>query len=265
MKKLLFLVFISFFLGCDFLEEKGSVLVQVGESRLTLQKIQGKVPGWDSLSVEQQSEFLKTWVDEELLYQAALQQKLDKRQDVASTIERAKRKIVIDYLVNELTDSITLSEKEVEQFYEENTDKFLYGKHLYSLAILSYPSWNLGDLYFRGKKDVVFETVPSSDYRVKKIENFENVEESPDTCLVKDLRTLKVGTLSGFKVCGNALKSMVVYHHQDSANVKPYSEVSKEAAVLLRLEKRKELMKKFRAEQKKKIAVFADWNPSSEK
>jgi hypothetical protein len=263
MKKLLFLVLISFFLGCDFLEEKGSVLVQVGESCLTLQKIQGKVPGWDSLSVEQQSEFLKTWVDEELLYQAALQQKLDKRQDVASTIERAKRKIVIDYLVNELTDSITLSEKEVEKFYEENTDKFLYGKHLYSLAILSYPSWNLGDLYFRGKKNTRFDRAPSADYRVRKIESFEMVTESPDSCLVEDLRSLQLGVLTNFKVCGNALKSVVLYAKEDSAATRPFENVKEEAAVLLRLEKRKQLMEKFRAEQKKKIAVFADWNPSA--
>ena len=263
MKKWLLVFCTLFFLGCDFLEEKGSMLVQVGESRLTLHSVREKVPNWDSLSVEQQSNFLKAWVDEELLYQAALQMKFHKRTDVAETIKHARRKIMIDYLVSDLTDSLIVSEKEAKDFYEEYPEKFLYGKHRFSIAILSYPNWKLGDLYFRGKKNTRFDRAPSADYRVRKIESFEMVTESPDSCLVEDLRSLQLGVLTNFKVCGNALKSVVLYAKEDSAATRPFENVKEEAAVLLRLEKRKQLMEKFRAEQKKKIAVFADWNPSA--
>lgn len=262
MKKIFLIISFYILLGCEFLEERENMLVQVGESRLTLSKIQEKIPGWDTLSIAQQSDFLKSWVDEELLYQAALQKKIDKKKNLAEKIERARRKIIIDYLVDELTDSITISEKEIEEYYTANPEKFLNGKHRYSVAIISYPSWKLGDLYFRGKKNTPFDKAPTSDYRVKEIENFEMITETPDSCLAKDLRDLPLGTLTGFKVCSKALKSIVVYDYQDSAAVKPLENVLDEAKVLLRFEKRKKIMQDFRAEQKKKIAVFADWDPS---
>lgn len=263
MKKFLMLLTATLLLGCEILEDRTDVLVQVGTSRLTLHSVREKIPSWDSLTAEQQANYLKSWVDEELLYQAALQKNIDKEKDVAEAIQQAGRKIVIERLVSDLTDTMQVREKEIRDFYLEHPEQFLNGVHRYSVAIISYPSWKLGDSYFRGKKNVTFDKLPVADYRVKKIENFEMVTESPDSCLVPDLRDLKEGVLTGFKVCNGALKSILVYDHQDSADVRPFEEVEENVIALLYLKKKKELMETFRSEQKKKIAVFSDWKSSN--
>lgn len=253
--------------ACDYIAERvadhGPAVVQVGESRLTHADLREMEPGWDSLSVDDQAKFLKSWVDEELLYQAAIASGVANDPVTARAVENAKRKIITTAYLSSINDSIRVSKEEIHAYYEQHPDQFIYGHHRWSGVILSYPKWDLGYEFFKAKKNEHFATAPKLDYRIKSIDAFENVLESPDSCLASDLRTVEMGALVGFKVCGRALKSMIVLAHEDSAAVRPFDDVAEEASIYARLEKRKARMDALRLDLKKKTPVFADWKPSA--
>lgn len=253
--------------GCDYIAERvaehGPAVVQVGKSRLTLADLREMIPSWDSLSTDEQAKQLKAWVDEELLYQAALDSKIDDNPDVAKAVENAKRKIITTAYLSAVNDSIKVSKEEVHAYYESHQQDFLRGRYRWTGVIVSYPKWDIGYEYFKAKKNERFTDAPKMDYRIKSIEPFENVLETPDSCLAADLRKVETGVLEGFKVCGRSLKSLIVLSFEDSAAVKPFDEVADEAMILTRLEKRKARMEDLRLELKKKTPVFADWKPSA--
>lgn len=264
-KVLLFLLAISL-VACDYIAERvaehGPAVVQVGKSRLTLADLHEIKPGWDTLAADEQAEFLKKWVDEELLYQAAVEAKIDVDPDIARAVEDAKRKIVTTAYLSAVNDSIRVSKEEAHTYYEQHPEQFLFGKYTWSGVVLAYPKWDVGYEFYKAKRNDRFSDAPKLDYRLKSVEPFENVSESPDTCLAPDLRNVEVGMLTSFKVCNRALRSIIVLSYQDSAAVKPFDEVSDEAFTYVRLEKRKARMEELRLELKKKNPVFADWKPS---
>lgn len=253
--------------GCDYIAERvaehGPAVVQVGKARLTLADLREMEPGWDTLAADDQAKFLKAWVDEELLYQAALESRIHENRDVSKAVESAKRKIITSAYLSAINDSIKVSKEEVHSYYETHREQFLRGRYTWTGVIISYPKWDVGYEFFKAKKNEHFTEAPKMDYRLKEIVPFENVLETPDSCLAEDLRVVETGALTGFKVCGRALKSLIVLSFEDSAAVKPYDEVAEEALIYARLEKRKARMEDLRLELKKKTPVFADWKPSA--
>ncbi len=252
--RLFFLCFLLFLVSCE--KSSDAVVLQVGESRLTRSELLKEIPEWDSLPNEAQMQYLTKYVEEELLYLAALEQKIDLQESVARKMEQVKRKILVSELLENLTDTLSVSSDEVKNFYTANPSLFINGRYLWSVAILSYPNWKAGDSYFRSKKKESFFKVPAADYRLKKVTVLDSLTESPDSCLVPDLRAAEVGKLTGFKVCNRELRSFVVLSMEDSAAVRPFESVKDDAAILVFNEKRKKIIEDYNKNLKQKVPVF---------
>ncbi len=258
--KLLVLFFTVFALfGCDFSWfTKDPVVVTVGDVKLKESDLRGKVDGWDTLSNREKIAWVEAWINEEVLYQEALNQGIHKEKDIKERLYLIERKIVVEALISKLRDSSTMDVNEAKRYYEAHQESFVYDKWLWSGFILSYTDWKLASNYFKGKKETVFDKIPNEDYRLKKRIAFDSVPETPDSCLAADLRELPLRVLSSPILCDGALKSIVITSRQDSGAVIPFEQIKDQALILAQLKKQRDALDSIIIELKKKRPIFSN-------
>ena len=119
------------FLGCDRLGEKkelvkiNNVSISIGEFRQISERqpLEGKMR---LLKEEELRDFLDNYViTREVLYQEAKKKGFDKNKEMMAKVEDFRRAIVIDSLLEEvMRGKGEVSDKEIEQYYKENKDRF---------------------------------------------------------------------------------------------------------------------------------------------
>ena len=254
------------FVACDMpFGKEDPVVVSVGSTKLRLSEIQKQAPEWDSWDNQQRLKFLENWIDEETLYQEAVENGTDKDPALAMQIDQTVRKIVVDHFLQSFADTMVIGDAEKIDYYRAHPEMFLRGKTSISGAILFFRDWQSGDQYYRGHKNIKFDSLPGQHYLLKKMEPFEMVTESPDTCFVQDINEVEVGVLSKMKYCGGALKMLVVTSKQDSADVLHYEEVAEDVAMQAWLEHRTSVMERLKKEWKMERPIFSKTDIFSEK
>jgi hypothetical protein len=113
--------------------QKGSdspVVARVGRSVLTLEELHESIPPEysDNISREQMINYVKKWMDTELLYQEALRRKVHKEEKIRARLEKMKK----DLLGAELISRVPLSdgksqiaEEEARAYFEQRKDSFV--------------------------------------------------------------------------------------------------------------------------------------------
>lgn len=100
----------------------GNKTVTVGEFRKKLAKLP---PYYQGVVSNNKKRYLDEMALEMLLYEDAVRKGVDKAQDVKEVIADAKKKVVIaKHIKNEIDDNVKVSEKDIEDFYAANKDKF---------------------------------------------------------------------------------------------------------------------------------------------
>jgi len=256
-----FVLLLSFFAlwGCDFSWfTKDPVVVTVGDVKLKESDLRGKVDGWDTLSNREKIAWVEAWINEEVLYQEALNQGIHKEKDIKERLYLIERKIVVEAFISKMTDSLSIDIKEAKRFYDTHPELFIYDKWLWSGFMLSYTDWKWASSYYKAKKESVFDSLVHEDFRLKKIISFDSVLETPDSCLSTDLRELSLGLLTAPKVCNGFLKSIVITNRQDSGAVIPFEQVKDQAHALAQINKQKETLAVLKTELKKKRPIFSN-------
>ena len=108
--------------------EKGTVLVRIGDKVLTRGDLEREIP--DRLRSKDSAlfadNFIKRWVDDQLLYEVASRNIPDK-ENIDRMVERYRQELVIfeyqKHLLNEKLDK-EISEEDMSVYYEKNRDKF---------------------------------------------------------------------------------------------------------------------------------------------
>lgn len=114
--------------GCDKKPEKEIVLAQVNNSRFTLRNLEEDIPlGFQEIiSNEQKEDYINRWIDDELLYQEALQEKLDLEPDINYALIQLKRDYLIEKLVErKLEKKIIITEEEIKVYFDDHQDDFI--------------------------------------------------------------------------------------------------------------------------------------------
>lgn len=241
------------------------VIVSVGESKLLQSDVVKMAPDWESWNDQQRLKFLERWIDEETVYQEAIQNGTDKDPELSLQIEQTIRKMVVDHFLQSFADTMIVSDAEKNDFYREHSEQFLRGKTMVSGALIFFKDWQAADLYYKGHKNSVYDSLPAMHYLVKKIEAFDSLTVTPDSCMIPDIHTATIGKLSPMKFCGGALKMAVVTSRLDSADVLPYEDVAEEVTSLAWLEHRARVMDRLRKEWKMERPIFSKTNVFSEK
>ena len=120
---------VAFIAGCR-QEKKGEVLATIDSKHvITLKDFNdrvSKLPERYQEAVNQgKRQFLDELIVDMLLYDEAIKKKLGRDKEVIEVVEEAKKKILIARLLKEeVEDPITVSETEIESFYDANRESF---------------------------------------------------------------------------------------------------------------------------------------------
>lgn len=254
------------FVACNMpFGKEDPVVVSVGSAKLHLSEIQKLAPEWDSWNNQERLKFLENWIDEETMYQEAVENGTDKDPVLSMQIEQAVRKMVVDQFLENFADTMVVSDAEKIDYYHAHQDKFLRGKTYVFGAFIFFKDWASADQYYRGHKNLKYDSLPSEHYLIKRIETFDSATVSPDSCLIPDIYEVEVGKLSPMKVCGGALKMAVVTARLDSADVLPFEAVAEDVATQAWLEHRAKVMDKLKKEWKTERPIFSQTDVFSKK
>ena len=106
---------------------QGTVVAQVGDTHLTKKTLSERIPEtfMGKITVEEKQNLVENWVEEELLYQEALRQKLDEDSKLVDRIEKVARQLLIaELMVRTHTRDAEVLEGEVLDYYEEHRPDF---------------------------------------------------------------------------------------------------------------------------------------------
>ena len=116
--------------GCS---QQDRLLARIGTSKITVKDFQRKVENVPSyyqgfLSTEGgRKQFLEGLVKEKVLIYQAEKEKIHTRDDVKQQIKDVRGQIVLEAMVEELKkDRIYVTDKEIEQYYEEHKEEYLH-------------------------------------------------------------------------------------------------------------------------------------------
>jgi peptidyl-prolyl cis-trans isomerase C len=114
--------------SCSAAQEQEQVVARVEEAVLTNSELENLLPaelGMDQGPAEK-AQFVEQWVEEQLLYQEALDRKLDQNPRTQQLLEQAHRDLLVAALLNaEFEGQDTqVSEASIQQYYAENREQF---------------------------------------------------------------------------------------------------------------------------------------------
>ncbi len=140
-----FLVFIVIAFGC----KKGSSdldrpIVTVGDKVLTMQEVSNAVP---SSSTEEDStiiadDYIKRWMNSELMLRKALLNLTKEELDVESLIEEYRRSLLVSLYQQKLLDqkySPMITDSEIEQYYDSMKENFHLRENIFNGLFVSIP------------------------------------------------------------------------------------------------------------------------------
>lgn len=144
MKKLLILgiiICLAIVSGCWKKALKDKVLISVGEINILESDFNERISNlpdrYKEIVKKHKDEYVQELINDTLLYREALRKKIHKNKDVRKVIEEAKRKILIARLLkDEVDDAITINREDIENFYNDNKDKYVTAEVLRASHIL---------------------------------------------------------------------------------------------------------------------------------
>lgn len=127
-----FMLVVSFILtGCGKpVPKDDDVLASVGDTKITVADFNKKLANlperYRDVVKKRKAEFLQEVINDTLLYQEARNKGLHKDQEVRDLIVEAKKKILITRLLkDEVEDAIEVTDEDMEEFYDENKDRYM--------------------------------------------------------------------------------------------------------------------------------------------
>ena len=120
-------------------------------------------------------------------------------------------------------------------------------------------------LYYKEFKNTKFESIPPNHRLMKRMREFDAVDETPDPCLIPSIHKAIVGRITPMKVCNGAAKIAVVTNRLDSADARPLDEVIEDVSMQAWLEHQNVVLQRLKDEWKTGIPIITKTNIFSEK
>ncbi|MFT5366989.1 MAG: parvulin-like peptidyl-prolyl isomerase [Candidatus Latescibacterota bacterium] len=125
-QKMIVLLGICGWVACGETQE-GTTVAHVGQARLTKEKILSGIPTpfLSSISIEEKRQLVEKWVEEELLYQASLAQKLHEETEIVALVKQATRRLLVaELLERTYAKDVKVLEGEILNYFEANRQSF---------------------------------------------------------------------------------------------------------------------------------------------
>jgi len=257
------------FLGaCSHQKAESPVIAQVGAARLTLddlKAIEADSGSTDYLN-DQIRSYVYRWVDRQVLYQAALDKKLDLRPDIRRELDRLRQDLIIQYFLDQnIDDHPQITEEEIQQYYVQHRDDFVrdFPEYRYFYLICKDRS-TANRLKRQLRKGKSFAEIVKENYPEKVFNQFwDSGTVQIDQVLPplqRMVRTLKPGSLYGPVLSNNAAILVQLVERYDSHTVRSLEQVRSEIEQRLKESRYREQYQKLLVSLKNryKINYFFD-------
>jgi len=133
------LVFVLTFCSCGNKKTKTDYIARVEDSYFTRQDFAAAFDT-SKTAVSFKKEFLRNWVDRELLYKEAVKEDIEKDEDFQRLLTESKKELAKSFLIKKLLDSenFTVEVKELQQFYDDNKNDFKLFYDAYLINIIKF-------------------------------------------------------------------------------------------------------------------------------
>lgn len=127
----MFYTALCFCLSCErSAKTESPVIARVGRSVLTLNDLNKSIPSEYSnrITRKQRINYVKQWIDTELLYQEALRQKIDKEKEICKRLGQMKRDLLSAEMISRNSSGIhkqKISEESINDYYEQHKESFI--------------------------------------------------------------------------------------------------------------------------------------------
>ena len=132
--RLFFILYFTIFFSPNCTDRPSSpVIACVGKATFTVDDLLKCIPAEyrEQITLEQNINYVKQWIDTELLFQEALRRKIDKEPVIRDRLQKMKKDLLSAEIINRNSSIVQTSsydEKSVKTFYEINKEKFIREK-----------------------------------------------------------------------------------------------------------------------------------------
>lgn len=131
--------------SCGEKRQDSPIIARVNSATLTLAEVKERIP-LDSdleLSPIQIEQMVNRWIEMELIYQEACRRGMNKLPEVKKRIQELTREYLASYFIDTYIDQdLTITENDIEKFYEEHADEFVRPDDRYNLQVLVAPTYS---------------------------------------------------------------------------------------------------------------------------
>jgi peptidyl-prolyl cis-trans isomerase C len=127
MKKIAIIpIIILSLVGCERQKQQPKpYIAQVGDSKLTVEEVEKYLPEGIETDYNTKKDFVQKWIDSEILYREAMENKLDNDPTIEEEITRNKKQLIINKLIQNELSSISVDTNEIGKYYRENIVEFI--------------------------------------------------------------------------------------------------------------------------------------------
>ena len=126
----IFFLFTVFFISCNSEEkQKGKIVAQVNNARITNSDLNMSVPSSmpDEVKKAFKRELMEKWIEEEIFYQAAIDEGLELSESELTMVQNYRRKIIVQKYLDKYANRIyKILDQEVEDYYNKHANEFLW-------------------------------------------------------------------------------------------------------------------------------------------
>jgi parvulin-like peptidyl-prolyl isomerase len=119
--------FIFFLAACQRQQNPQDIVVRVDSETLTVLDIANEIPLQfrGRITKSELQDYVTRWTDSQILFQEAKRRRLDQNESVRRELRRLERELTVNLLLEqELNKPFTLSEDEIEKYYNDNRQNF---------------------------------------------------------------------------------------------------------------------------------------------
>lgn len=249
--------------GCKHDKEKTAVLAQVGTSTLTLSELRESFPVEFEQLIrrEQYLDFVKRWIDDEVIYQQAQKAELAKDSSVARKLARVRRKLLIEeFLAREnASDVFEPDEMSMNQYYEMHKEDFRRKvpevKFIHLRAQSMKQAADLRNKINHGDFLAVaaagsLDPVPESYASI----GFKKQSEFPP-CLTQEIASAGIGAVTPPIACPDGFYLVKVLERQEAGSLIPFPEAKEEISGILVMDRKDKLLEGRIAKYKEGLAI----------
>lgn len=213
---------------------------------------------------EGKKELMDTMIIREIIMQQAQKDGLDKSQEVTDKLQELKKRIIVEaFLKKKVEAQASLTDADLQKFYDQNKEKLKTGEQVRASHILVKSEAEAQDILGQLKKGANFEQL-AAKYSIDAAKTkggdlgwFSKGSMIPD--FEKVAFSMKVGELSGI------VKTQFGYHiikltGKRPAGIPPFDDVKEQIKAKLLPEKQQEVFQKLKEELKKdaKVSIHED-------